>query len=180
MKAIIWLQTAWKRVSPETIKHNFKKCGFDVVSTSDRIDQVDNEFEDLFKQISSEATLDEYVDFDVADIITSEPDIDPLNVDWIQDSHEKSIRDVVNAHREDEANSESDDEMETSDLPIQIDTASLTASEAIRRLDEVKQFAEVHGDNYLNMALNDLTGQFQVLKLQKLKQSDIQDFFKSS
>ena len=59
-------------------------------------------------------------------------------------------------------------------------TASLTASEAIRRLVEVKQFAEVHGDNDLNMALNDLIGRFEALKLQKLKQSDIQDFFKSS
>ena len=83
--------------------------------------------------------------------ITSEPDIDPLNVDWRQDSHEKSIRDVVNAHREDEANSESDDETETADLPIEIDTATLTTSEAIRRLDQVKQFAEVYGDNDLKV-----------------------------
>ena len=56
----------------------FKKCGFDVVSTPDRIDQVDTEIEELFKQLSIEATLDEYIDFD-AGIITSEPDIDPLN-----------------------------------------------------------------------------------------------------
>ena len=118
----------------------------------------------MFKQLSSEATLEEYIDFD-ADIIASEPDIDPLNVDWRQDSREKSIRDVVNAHREDEANRESDDETETADLPTEIDTASLTASEAIRRLDEVKQFAEVHGDNDLNMALNDLIGRFEALKL---------------
>ena len=168
MRTITWLQTAWKSVSPETIQHCFKKCGFYVVSTPDRIDQVDTEFEDLFKQLLSEATLDEYIDFDV-DIITSEPDIDQLNVDWKQDSLEKSIRDVVNAHREDEANSESDDETETADLQIEIDTASLTASEAIRRLDEVKQFTEGHGDNDLNMALNDLVG-FEALKLQKLKQ----------
>ena len=72
---------------------------------------------------------------------------------------------VVNAHREDEANSESDDKTETADLPIEIDTASLTALEAIRCLDEVKQFAEFHGDNDLNMALADLIGRFKALKL---------------
>ena len=87
---------------------------------------------------------------------------------------------VVNAHGENEANSKSDDETETADLPIEIDTASLTASEAIRCLDEVKQFAEVHGDNNLNMTLTDLIGRFEALKLQKLKQSDIHKFFKSS
>ena len=56
---------------------------------------------------------------------------------------------------------------------FQIQSSNITASEAIRRLNEVKQFAEVHGDNDLNMALNDLTGRFEALKLHKLKQSDI-------
>ena len=162
LRAITWLQTAWKSVSPETIQHRFKKCDFDVVSTPDLIDQVDKGFEDLFKQLSSEATLDEYIDFD-AGIITSEPDTDLLNVDWRQDPREKSIRDVVNAHGEHEANSESHDETATADLPTEIDTASLTASGAIRRLDEVKQFVEVHGYNDLNMALNDLIGRFEAL-----------------
>ena len=80
LRAITWLQTAWKSVSRETIRHCFKKCGFNVVSTPDRIEHLDTEFEDLLKQLSSEATLDEYIDFNV-DIIMSEPDIDPLNVD---------------------------------------------------------------------------------------------------
>ena len=56
LRAITWLQTAWKSVSTEIIQYCFKKCDFDVVSTPDRIDQVDTEFEDLLKQLSSEAT----------------------------------------------------------------------------------------------------------------------------
>ena len=41
---------------------------------------------------------------------------------------------------------------------IQSSNITATASEAIRRLDKVKQVAEVHGDNDLNMVLNDLIG----------------------
>ena len=71
----------------------------------------------------------------------SEPDIDLLNVNLRKDSREKSIRDVVNTHRKDKANSESDDKTETADLPIEINTAS----EEIRCLTKVKQFTEAHG-----------------------------------
>ena len=64
LKAITWLQPACKSVSTETIKHCFKKCGFDVGNVSVINEEIDNEFQELFAQISSEATLDEYIDFE--------------------------------------------------------------------------------------------------------------------
>ena len=60
LTAITWLQTAWKSVVPETIKHCFKKCGFDVGKTSVVNEEIDTEFQELLSQISDETTVDKY------------------------------------------------------------------------------------------------------------------------
>ena len=66
------LQTAWKSVVPETIKHCFKKCDFDVGNTSVVNEDIDIEFQELFVQSSDETTIDEYIDFDF-ETVMSEP-----------------------------------------------------------------------------------------------------------
>ena len=85
LKAITWLQTAWKNVVRETIKHCFKKCGFGVGNTSVVNEKFDTEFQELFAQISDESTIDEYIDFDFA-TVTSEPAVNAQNVDCRQES----------------------------------------------------------------------------------------------
>ena len=81
LKTITWLQTAWKCVSMEITKQCFKKCGFDVGDKSIINEEICTEFQELFAQICSETTLEEYIDFD-AKIITSEPAADPTRVEW--------------------------------------------------------------------------------------------------
>ena len=66
------IQTAWKSVVPETIKHCFKKCDFDVGNTSVVNEDIDIEFQELFVQSSDETTIDEYIDFDF-ETVMSEP-----------------------------------------------------------------------------------------------------------
>ena len=56
--------------------------------------ETDTEFQEFFAQISSETTLDEYIDFD-AKTITSEPAVDPTHVDWWKECREKSIAEVL-------------------------------------------------------------------------------------
>ena len=102
LKAITWLQTAWNSVDPETIKHCFKKCGFDVENTSFVNEEVDTEFQEIFAQISDETTIDEYIHFDF-ETATSEPAVNTQNVDWRQESCERSISEVI--HLEDVASS---------------------------------------------------------------------------
>ena len=75
---ITWLQTGWKNVVSETIRHCFKKCGFDVGNTSVVNEEFDTEFQKLFAQISDETTIDEYIDFDFA-TVTSEPTVNAQN-----------------------------------------------------------------------------------------------------
>ena len=48
-KEIMWLQTAWKNVIPETIKDCFKTCGFDLENNSDANEEINIEFRELFK-----------------------------------------------------------------------------------------------------------------------------------
>ena len=57
-------------------------------------EKIDTEFQELFAQISSEATLDEYINFD-AETIISEPAADPIHVDWRQECREKSVAGVL-------------------------------------------------------------------------------------
>ena len=64
---------------------------------------------EFFEQISDETTIDEYIDFDF-EIVTSEAAINTQNVDWRQESRERTIAEVI--HLEDVASSvnESGDE----------------------------------------------------------------------
>ena len=57
-------------------------------------EEIEAESQELFAQVSSETTLDEYIDFD-AETITSQPAADPTHVDWRQECGEKSIAQVL-------------------------------------------------------------------------------------
>ena len=46
-------------------------------------EESDTEFQELFVQVSSETTLDAYIDFD-EETIKSEPAVNPAHIDWKQ------------------------------------------------------------------------------------------------
>ena len=54
----------------------------------------------------------------------------------------------------------------------------MTISEALDSLDRVKNCIEVHGDNEMNMMLNDLIGRVEKLKLKTLRQTNITSILK--
>ena len=116
----------------ETIKHCFKKCGFDFGNTSVVNEEIDTEFQELFAQISDETKIDEYIDFDF-ETVTLEPAVNTQNVDWRQESQE-SRAEVI--HLEDVASSvnELGDEADEPDEG----KITLTVSEALESLDGVK------------------------------------------
>ena len=55
---------------------------------------------------------------------------------------------------------------------------TLTVSEALESFDGVKNCIEGHGDNEMNMMLNDLIGRVEKLKLKILRQTNITSFLK--
>ena len=128
LRSIIWLQTAWKSVVPETIKHCFKKCGFDVGNTSVVNEEIDTEFQELLAQIS-----DEYRDFDF-ETVTSEPAVNTQNVDWRQESCERNIAEVIDLEDVASSVNESGDEADEADER----RITLMASEALESLDGIK------------------------------------------
>ena len=69
-------------------------CGTTINTDTDTdtdTDTIHTEFQELlFAQISSEATLDQYMNFD-ADTITSEPAVDSTHADWQQECREKAL-----------------------------------------------------------------------------------------
>ena len=99
-------------------------------------------------QISDETTVDEYIDFDF-ETVTSEPAVNTQNVDWRQESCERSIAEVI--HLKDVASSvnESGDEADKADEG----KITLTVSEALESLDGVNNCIEVHEDNEMNMMM---------------------------
>ena len=59
----------------------------------------------MFAQIFDQTTTDEYIDFDF-ETVTSEPAANTQNIDWRQESCERSIAEVI--HLEDVASSVND------------------------------------------------------------------------
>ena len=55
----------------------------------------------------------------------------------------------------------------------------MTAAEALKKLDEVKNFIEVDGRDHLNMIFNELIENVVQMTLKNQKQSDIRSFFRS-
>ena len=55
----------------------------------------------------------------------------------------------------------------------------ITVAEALKKLDEVKNFLEVNGSDHLNMIFNESIKNVEQMKLKNQKQSDIRSFFRS-
>ena len=55
----------------------------------------------------------------------------------------------------------------------------ITAAEALKKLDEVRNFTEVNGSDYLNIILNELIKNVEQMKLKNQNQSDIRSFSRS-
>ena len=84
LKAINWILQAWRSVKGETIINCFKQCGFQTdLSSTPNPHQNDQEFEDLLNTLSTE------------DFNTSEPTIDPSEVDWRESSLSQCLAEVI-------------------------------------------------------------------------------------
>ena len=113
LMAIRWVQRAWKDVTPSTVKRCFEKFSFregddELIEDVD----VDEEFSALVKELSSDVSPDEYVDFD-AELATAEPGIKIVILGWRQKARAECIDSVINsAFRQVVISDESEDEVE--------------------------------------------------------------------
>ena len=56
--------------------------------------QIDSDFRELFDHLFSKTVIDECINFDT-DVVVSLLAIDPLMIDWGQETHNKSIAEVI-------------------------------------------------------------------------------------
>ena len=91
------MQQAWKDVTPSRVKRCFEKCGFRKGDDELMEDvDVDEEFSALVKELSSDVSPDEYVDFD-AELATAEPGIKIDTLGWRQKARTECIDSVINS-----------------------------------------------------------------------------------
>ena len=175
LKAISWIKSAWGEVSEETIVNCFKKCGFrksqpDVQLT----DFAEEEFESLVKELSTDVSAAEYIDFD-REVVTSQPSIDVKNIAWRQESRQNAIDTVMGCHNDQEhlKDIESDDEEVTIDDSLAIKSIS----EALQLVDRITCFTRQYEDGEINESLEVVTEKLQGIMIRNRQQKKITDYF---
>ena len=106
--------------------------------------QNDEEFRELFDQLSSETVMDGYINFDI-EVIASLSAINPLIVKWRQETSTKNIAEVIETSNAavEEVN-QSEEELEI--VPDGDENRKITAVEAL----------EVNGSDHLDMIFYEL------------------------
>ena len=106
--------------------------------------QNDEEFRELFDQLSSETVMDGYINFDI-EVIASLSAINPLMVKWRQETSTKSIAEVIETSNAavEEVN-QSEEELEI--VPDGDENRKITAVEAL----------EVNGSDHLHIIFYEL------------------------
>ena len=108
--------------------------------------QIDAEFWKLFDHLFPKTDIEEYINFGI-EVVISLPAIDLLMVEWRQKTRNESIAEVIETSNA--AAKEANQSKEELEIVTDEDANSkITASEALKKLDEVKDFIEVNGSDH--------------------------------
>ena len=111
-----------------------------------RLKQVDAEFRKLFDHLFPKTDIEEYIDFGI-EVVIFLPAIDLLMVGWRQKTRNENIAEVIETSNA--AAKEANQSKEELEIVTDEDANSkITASEALKKLDEVKNFIEVNGSDH--------------------------------
>ena len=163
-------------MSEKTIKNCFEKSSFgnpNVVAD----ETVDHEFEKLLQELSSDVTVEEFLEFDDC-VDTCEPEVNTSSVDLREELRAKCIQSVTNQNVEPEDNCyESEDNEED---VMEIDSKSaVNSGEALAMLDKLQVFFEEnYAENDVLRSVTSLTKKVEKMRIESKKQRNITDFFK--
>ena len=167
LMAIRWVQRAWKDVTTSTVKRRgFRKGDDELMEDVD----VDEEFSDLVKELSSDVSPEEYVDFDV-ELATVEPGIKIDTLGSRQKSCAECIDSVINsAFRQVVISDESEEEVE-----VDKNERGPNLKETLEMLDKICQCPAL--DEKQVAMLGDVTQELENLRINEKKQTRIEHFF---
>ena len=176
LMTIRWIMNAWQTVV--TIVKCFDKCGFKSSSTvpSDSNDEMDNEFLELYKELtvsSSSTDIEEFIDFD-RNVETCESAVDISSVAWREELREQCVQSVIGEPSVQAESSDDDDDIElvsVRELPVQ------SAAQVLKMLDSIRQFVDSKSESMeLNASVEELIHSVEKLKLKNQKQGDIRSY----
>ena len=176
LKAISWIKCAWGEVSEETIVNCFKKSAFRKSQLNVQLTDFaeEEEFESLVKELSTDASAAEYIDFD-REVVTSQPSIDVENIAWRQESRQNAIDTIMECHNDQEhlKDIESDDE----ELTIDDSLAIKSIFEALQLVDRITCFTRQYEDGEIHESLEVVTEKLQDIMIRNRQQKKITDYF---
>ena len=165
LMAIRWVQRTWKDVTSSTVKRCFE--GDDELMED--VDVVE-EFSALVKELPSDVSPDEYVDFD-AELATAEPGIKIDTLGWRQKARAECIDSVFNsAFRQVVISDESEDEVE-----VDKNERGPNLKETLEMLDKICQCPAL--DEKQVAMLGDVTQELENLRINEKKQTRNEHFF---
>ena len=170
LMAIRWVQPAWKDITPSTVKRCFEKGGFREGDDELMEDvDVDEGFSALVKELSSDVSSGECVDFD-SELATAEPGIKIDALGLRQKAHAECIDSVINsAYRQVVISDESEDEVEVDKNERRPDL-----KETLEMLDKICQCPEL--DEKQVAMFGDVTQELENLRINKKKKTRIEHF----